>query len=219
MEPSGVVGFNKPSRCSWCQLAWEPQPEKSDLGVCKLLPAQDRRAMKEESRSLSYAVTWGLWTDTKESPRASGEDPVLIQSRSFPMVLRGMPLCLAPHGLWPTRLLCPWDSPGKNIWVGSQSLLQGIFPTQGSNPGLLHCRQILYRLSHQGSLWRMCYLINPSMGSGNKTDVCNSSFFNYWPWVFTPRVLVFLSVGMGNIDLSGWGGGLWEPASSWKEQW
>jgi len=36
--------------------------------------------------------------------------------------------------------------------VGSLSLLQGIFPTQGSNPGLLHCRQILYQLSHQGSL-------------------------------------------------------------------
>ena len=36
--------------------------------------------------------------------------------------------------------------------IGSLSLLQGIFPTQGSNPGLLHCRQILYQLSHQGSL-------------------------------------------------------------------
>jgi len=51
----------------------------------------------------------------------------------------------------PTRLPCPWNSPGKNIGVGSHSLLQGIFPTQGSNPGLLHCRQILYHLSHQGS--------------------------------------------------------------------
>ena len=42
------------------------------------------------------------------------------------------------------------DSPGKNTGVGCHTLLQGIFPTQGSNPGLLHCRQILYRLSHQG---------------------------------------------------------------------
>ena len=41
-------------------------------------------------------------------------------------------------------------SPGKNIGVGCHALLQGIFPTQGSNPGLLHCRRILYRLSHQG---------------------------------------------------------------------
>ena len=43
------------------------------------------------------------------------------------------------------------DSPGKNIGVGCHFLLQGIFPTQGSNPGLPHCRQIPYHLSHQGS--------------------------------------------------------------------
>ena len=46
---------------------------------------------------------------------------------------------------------CPWNSPLQNTGVGSLSLLQGIFPTQGSNPGLSHCRQILYQLSHQGS--------------------------------------------------------------------
>ena len=44
-----------------------------------------------------------------------------------------------------------WLYPGQNTGVGSRSLLQGIFPTQGSNPGLPHCRQILYQLSHQGS--------------------------------------------------------------------
>ena len=56
---------------------------------------------------------------------------------------------LPPHGLSPTRLLCPWNSPGKNTGVSSHALLQGIFLTQGSNPGLLHCRQVLYHLSHQ----------------------------------------------------------------------
>src|SRR5574341_360011 len=56
-----------------------------------------------------------------------------------------------PHGLQPTTLLCPWDFPGKSTGVGCHFLLQGIFPTQGSNPGLLHCRQMLYHLSHQGS--------------------------------------------------------------------
>ena len=49
------------------------------------------------------------------------------------------------------RLLFPWDCPGKNTGVGCHFLLQGIFPTQGSNPGLPHCRQTLYPLSHQGS--------------------------------------------------------------------
>ena len=43
------------------------------------------------------------------------------------------------------------DSPGENIGVGCHALLQGIFPTQGLNPGLPHCRWILHRLSHQGS--------------------------------------------------------------------
>ena len=58
---------------------------------------------------------------------------------------------LRPHGLQPTRLLSPWDFPGKSTGVGCQFLLQGIFLTQGLNPGLLHCLQTLYHLSHQGS--------------------------------------------------------------------
>ena len=45
----------------------------------------------------------------------------------------------------------PWNSPGQNTRVVSLSLLQGIFPTQGSNPGLPHCRWVFYRLSHKGS--------------------------------------------------------------------
>ena len=51
--------------------------------------------------------------------------------------------------LQPHRLYSPWNSPGQDTGVGSLSLLQGIFPTQGLNPGLLHCRRILYQLSYQ----------------------------------------------------------------------
>ena len=51
----------------------------------------------------------------------------------------------------PARFLCPWEFPGRNNGVGCHFLLQGIFPTQGLNPGLLHCRQILYCLSHKGN--------------------------------------------------------------------
>ena len=50
-----------------------------------------------------------------------------------------------------SNFVTPWNSPGQNTRVGSLSLLQGIFPTQIPNPGLLHCRWILYQLSHQGS--------------------------------------------------------------------
>ena len=53
--------------------------------------------------------------------------------------------------LWPHGLYSPWNSPGHNTEVCSHSLLQEIFPTQGLNPGLSHCRWILYHLSHQGS--------------------------------------------------------------------
>src|SRR5574337_625449 len=49
-------------------------------------------------------------------------------------------------------LYSPWNSPDQNTGVGSLSLLQGIFPTQGLNPDLPHCRRILYQLSHKGSL-------------------------------------------------------------------
>ena len=62
-----------------------------------------------------------------------------------------VPDSLRPHGLEPARLLCPWNSPSKNTGAGCYSLLQWIFLTQGSNLGLLHCRQILYHLSHQES--------------------------------------------------------------------
>jgi len=55
---------------------------------------------------------------------------------------------LQTHGLY-----SPWNSPGQNTGMGSLSLLQGIFPTQELNPGLPHCRRILYQLRYQGSLY------------------------------------------------------------------
>ena len=69
---------------------------------------------------------------------------LLIENESdSPSIVSGS---LRPHGLY-----SPWNSPGQNTGVGSLSLLQGIFPTQGSNPGLPYCRWILYQVSHQGS--------------------------------------------------------------------
>ena len=61
-------------------------------------------------------------------------------------------LTLLPHGLY-----SPWNSPGQNTGVGSLSLLQGLFPTQGSNRGLLHCRWLLCHLSYPGlRYWCRC---------------------------------------------------------------
>ena len=85
---------------------------------------------------------------------------------------------LQPHGPY-----SPWNSPGQNTGVGSLSLLQGIFPTQGSNPGLLHCRQ---ELSHQGRPRILEWVAYPfSRGSSrprNRTEVsCMAGgFFTRW---------------------------------------
>ena len=67
---------------------------------------------------------------------------------------------LQPYGLQPTKLLCPWDSPGKNPRVGCHALLQGTFPTQGLNLGLL-CL-----LHWQGDSLPLCHL------GGNARDAC-----------------------------------------------
>ena len=88
---------------------------------------------------------------------------------------------LQPHGLY-----SPWNSPGQNTWVGNLSLLQGVFPTQGLDPGLPHCRQILYQLSQEGSPRILEWVAYPfSRGSfppRNRTGVfCIAGrFFTSW---------------------------------------
>ena len=63
------------------------------------------------------------------------------------------------NSLWPHGLYSPWNSPGQNTGIDSLSLLQGIFPTQGSNPGLPHCRRILHQLSHKNLTLVVCFLL------------------------------------------------------------
>ena len=88
--------------------------------------------------------------------------------------------------LWPHGLHSPWNSPGQKTGVGSLSLLQGIFPTQGSNPGLLHCRWILYHLSHQRSPRILEWVAYPfPKGSSQPSDQTGVSciageFFTSW---------------------------------------
>ena len=88
--------------------------------------------------------------------------------------------------LWPQGLYSPWNSPGQNTGVGSLFLLQGIFPALGWNPGLPHCRLILYQLSHKGSLRILEWVAYPfSSGSSqlrNWTGVsCIAGrFFTNW---------------------------------------
>ena len=90
---------------------------------------------------------------------------------------------LQPHGLY---IYSPGNSPGQNTGVGSLSLPQGIFSTRGSNPGLLHCRWILYQLSHKGSPRILKWVAYPfsrrSSRPRNQTGVSciAGGFFTSW---------------------------------------
>ena len=116
-----------------------------------------------KQRSLVGYSPWGL----KES-RLSNKPSTWIQDPDwallFPCNLENFfyVLCLVTHSCptfcnpmdcSPPGSCVNGDCPGKNTGVGCRALLQGNFPTHGSNPGLLHCKQILYHLSHQESLY------------------------------------------------------------------
>ena len=101
-----------------------------------------------------------------------------------------MPDSLGTHGLY-----SPLNSPGQNTGVGSHFLFQGIFPTQGLNPGLPHWRRILSRLSHQGSPrileWVAYPLFSGSSQPRNQTGVsCIAGrFFTNWAITEAPDLL------------------------------
>ena len=105
----------------------------------------------------------------------------VLQAQPCKVKVKVTQLCLWPHALY-----SQWNSPGQNAGVGSLPLLQGIFPTQGSNPGLLHCRWILYQLSHKGSPrileWEAFPFSSRSSWPRNRTGVsCIADrFFTNW---------------------------------------
>ena len=146
-----------PSRWIWNSCS--PQP----------LPARDLEQQGGESRPAPRSQL--LWWPGRTSPQLQASQNA-ISLPSFPGVRPAHLLTSPPTDMLMLKLLIPlllrkwkslslfetpwtiyspWNSPGQNTGVGSLSFLQGIFPTQGTNPGLLHCRQILYQLSHEGS--------------------------------------------------------------------
>ena len=126
---------------------------------------QNERALGE-----SLAVQWFRLGDFTVGARSALA--VELRSCKLPGKAKAVaaPLGPAPCDPWTVaaRALCPCDSPGKNTGVGCHSLLQGLFPTQELNPGLLHCRQLLYHLNHQGS---------PKFREKNERNVLHHSFF------------------------------------------
>ena len=127
------------------------KPKQTGFKACLLnswttLPPELRRE----------CLLWGYWHELTDSVPYS-KDLVKVKV----LITQSCPT-LWYHGLSPTRLLYPWNSPGKNAGAGCHSFLQGIFPTKGSKPDLPHYRQILYHLSHQGSpeiYWGISFLM------------------------------------------------------------
>ena len=103
-------------------------------------------------------------TPSSSGPFSPPRQRALLTKWSFPILPPSAPAresesrSVASGSLRPHGLHSPWNSPGQNTGVGSLSLLHGIFPTKGSNPGLPHCRWILYPLTHKGSPTLICFL-------------------------------------------------------------
>ena len=132
----GTHSFPSCYRCSGPTLSlpsWfnEALADSWRFQVAKILMIPIQCHSPTENRKLSHRV----WRDVRLGKVVKWSESHSVVSDS-----------LRPH-----RLHSPWNSPGQNTGVGSLSLLQRIFPTQGWNPDLSHCRRILYQLSHKGS--------------------------------------------------------------------
>ena len=142
-SPINQYSFGFSVFLNWAALhsAWSDQ----NPDIVNYFPNMKREFL----RTHLWRVPEGIWKVSSLQGRSSFREDHTLSLVSD---------SLRPHGLQPIGLLCPCDSPGKNTGLGSHSLLQGIFLTQGSNPGLLHCRQILYCLSHQRINIKKCIL-------------------------------------------------------------
>ena len=105
--------------------------------------------------------------------------------------------CLWPHGLYR-----PCNTLGQNTEVGSFSLLQGIFPTQGSKPGLLHCRRIVYQLNHKGSpriLEWVAYPVSSGFSQPKNQTGCPALQADSLPTELSGSPSLFISVAYKSV--------------------
>ena len=147
------VGWSEWTKVTRCYLSKDWQGEVSSMGWF----GQENLRQRNEHRALEWEglaqprnnkSPWDAMSDG-ESGHWWGQGAMGWKwSESRPVKSN----TLQPNGLYSPR-----NSPGQNNGVGSLPLLQGIFPTQGSNPGLPHCTWILYQLSHKGSsrIWNV----------------------------------------------------------------
>ena len=139
------MGFSRQE--NWSGLPYSPPGDLPDPGIKPRPPALQAGSLPSELPGWCQKVRVLLQSEAGVNSHVTkhhswGMDMWKSESESGSLVSDS----LQPHGLH-----SPWNSPGQNPGVGSLSLLQGIFPIQGSNPGLPHCGWILYQLSHKGN--------------------------------------------------------------------
>ena len=168
---------NSGSGKQWSHPRKNPAPRGLLSPVSEVWPADPVQSQNKKGQEAGRSwdqLTLFLWACVWTLQRMKSESCSVV------------PTLCDPMDCSPTRLLCPWNSPGWNTGVDSCSLLHVIFPTQGSNPGLPHCWQILYHLSHQGSPRILQWVAYPfskgSSGSRNRTRVSciAGGFFTSW---------------------------------------
>ena len=130
-----------------------------------------------EHSAVATGLKKGQFSFQSQKSAMPKNDQTIIQLHSFHMRASVVSDSLRPQGLF-----SPWNSPGQSTGVGSLSLLQGTFPTQGTNPGFPpHYRWILYQLSDKGSQRKLEWVAYP-FSSG-------SSWLRNWIW--SPSLQVY----------------------------
>ena len=149
------------ARLLWLSLNWSPPGSVRDFFSAQFCAAKKETEFGASITGFySTAREWRRGAQSFKSISSPGEGSKgILRARRLQVtralgkwwkLLSHVWLFATPWTVAP-RLLCPWNFSGKNTGVGCHPLLQGIFLTQRSNPGLLHYRQILYHLSNQGS--------------------------------------------------------------------
>ena len=167
--------------------------------------------MKLLSRVWLFAIPWTVACQVPPSTGFSRQECWSGLPFPFP---KSESCSVLSNSLWPHGLDSPWNSPGQNTGVGRLSLLQGIFPTQGLNPGLPHCRRILYQLSRQGSPRILEWVAYPFSSRSSQPrnwtgmSCIAGGFFTNWamreapqnpgPTLINPTLIVSGSLGVGS---------------------
>ena len=165
-----------------------PFPSLRDLpnpGIEPWSPALQADSLPSESQGKPYNI-WGTFKNLILKQHLCMVVTIILSTENLSLQsLRNKPKIIQiiddrkwkwkSDSLWPPGLYSLGNSPSQNTGVGSLSLLLGIFPTHGSNPGLPHCRQILYQLSHKGSPRILKWVVYPFSSK--------SSWPRNWTWV------------------------------------